>query len=211
MGQRLGVAKQQEHNLGIDPMSAVGTAKSGYDFVTGIFGGGGGEEWKNESKNYQAAPDDKVTFFEHSEYRGSYKSYGPGQSVSNLKNIGFNDKISSIKVPEGLRVVAYEDAGFSGSSKTITSDVDFNDQRFNDRISSFRIEGQAVQPSPTYQQPQTGSGQQQSSGGSSTSNLPANMNVTTAGMSPVAKYLMIGLGISALGGAAWYGIQQTKN
>jgi hypothetical protein len=47
--------------------------------------------------------------------------------------------------------------------------------------------------------------------GQQNSSVPTNMNMMTAGMSPVAKYAMIVLGVSALGGAAWYGYENFNN
>ena len=64
-------------------------------------------------------------------------------------HINFDDCISSIRVPPGLRVTVYEDPRFRGASVTFTSDVaDLDDVKgpcgddFDDCISSIRISRQ---------------------------------------------------------------------
>lgn len=147
--------------------------------------GGGGEKWKGEPQNYSSAPDNAVSFFEHSEYRGRYKSFQSGQSVSNLKSRNFNDLISSIKIPRGMQVTVYEDANFQGASRTLQSDTDFNDKSFNDRISSFRVSGTPVAQRSYADKP---AGQQASGSGSRPAGQQAGGMIAGAGS--WAKYLV---------------------
>ena len=53
----------------------------------------------------------------------------------------FDEKISSIKVPEGTLVILYEDEGFKGAHKIIYSDWEATgkDEGWNDEISSIRM------------------------------------------------------------------------
>jgi len=128
--------------IGFDP---VGSITGGIvDGIGGAFGGlfgGGGEEWKQEQRNYDSAPDNKVTVFQHSEYRGSFQSFASGTRVANLGELGFHDEISSIKVPKGLVVTVYANENFGGASRSFSHDVDFNDQAWNDRIDSLEVSG----------------------------------------------------------------------
>ncbi|CCY70773.1 cellulase (Glycosyl hydrolase family 5) [Eubacterium sp. CAG:161] len=50
-----------------------------------------------------------------------------------------NDQISSVKVPDGYRVILYNDAGFSGGAKTLLQDASGLGD-FNDKTSSIIIE-----------------------------------------------------------------------
>lgn len=52
---------------------------------------------------------------------------------------GFNDRISSIKVPNGLKAVMYEHANRGGRSKTFTSDAQWIGDDFNDIISHIEV------------------------------------------------------------------------
>jgi len=66
-----------------------------------------------------------------------------------LGKLKFDDCISSIRVPPGLRVTVYEDPHYRGASATFTSDVaDLDDVKgpcggdFDDCISSIRVSRQ---------------------------------------------------------------------
>ena len=88
-------------------------------------------------------------FFEHCGYGGAVGHVDPGNSVSSLC-CGWNDKISSIKVPPGVRVTVYEDNNFRGQNMTVTNNIDclVNNRyggrggNWNDQISSIRVDGQ---------------------------------------------------------------------
>lgn len=82
-----------------------------------------------------------VTVYQHN-MKGSSMCLTSDWTVGNLHGWHFNDEISSIVVPEGMRIVVYEHANFEGRSLTIgpgrwtpPSWTDF----WNDRISSIRI------------------------------------------------------------------------
>ncbi len=83
----------------------------------------------------------KATFYENSNYSGwsvalSEGRYDYGTMIS--KGIK-NDQISSIKVADGYKVTLYNDAGFSGSKKTLLTDASGLGD-FNDKTSAIVIE-----------------------------------------------------------------------
>ena len=72
-----------------------------------------------------ASSNAKATFCEHSDYGGWSVSLGEGKyDYSAMVAAGIkNDQISSVKVPDGYRVILYNDAGFSGGAKTLLQDA----------------------------------------------------------------------------------------
>lgn len=73
-----------------------------------------------------------VTVYVHTEYRGEEKSY----PVGDYPEIGldWNDKISSLKIPDGLKVILYEHTNFQGRSLTLnaTWHNNLNDWKLSD-------------------------------------------------------------------------------
>lgn len=94
-----------------------------------------GDSTSNASSNA------KATFCEHSDYGGWSVSLGEGKyDYSVMVAAGIkNDQISSVKVPDGYRVILYNDAGFSGGAKTLLQDASGLGD-FNDKTSSIIIE-----------------------------------------------------------------------
>jgi len=83
----------------------------------------------------------KATFYEHCDYQGRSIQLGQGSYDYNfIHSKGFNDIISSIKVPKGLRVVVFEHDLNNGRSLTL---IDNNpcliNNSFNDIISSIIV------------------------------------------------------------------------
>ncbi|MEM7034885.1 MAG: beta/gamma crystallin-related protein, partial [Chloroflexota bacterium] len=79
-----------------------------------------------------------ATIFEHGSYRGRSQVLPVGLYNINNLSIG-NDRLSSLKVPPGLRVTLYQHGNFQGASRAYTSDVAFTTD-FNDQTSSIRVE-----------------------------------------------------------------------
>lgn len=90
----------------------------------------------------------RVWLYEHSSFRGRVISYGRngGQfgggfvGYTDLRERGFNDIISSIKMSEALQAKVYEHANRGGKSKTFTSDTSYVGNDWNDIISSLDIQ-----------------------------------------------------------------------
>ncbi|MGH7026457.1 beta/gamma crystallin-related protein [Brevundimonas sp.] len=89
-------------------------------------GGGGGGGWGNAS----------ITVYRDANYRGQSMTFR--QEVSNLRNSGLNDVISSLRLGRGDWEVC-TDAYFRGNCQIISGDVrDLRSNGLNDRISSLR-------------------------------------------------------------------------
>lgn len=66
--------------------------------------------------------------------------------MGNLSRVG-NDKISSIKIQPGYKVIAYQDDSFQGASRTYKSSISFT-SNFNDQISSIKVVKHTSTPPP---------------------------------------------------------------
>jgi len=95
-------------------------------------------EEKNQSSNYNnnqnTLIDSKVTIYVDGNYKGQAVSLLPG-TYSSMQQIGFPNKaLSSLTVPEGFRVVLYENENFVGKKYTITqSKTGFSFSGWNDK------------------------------------------------------------------------------
>jgi Peptidase inhibitor family I36 len=98
----------------------------------------------------------RIILYQHADFQGSFLVLYPGDSIDNLsgKNYpnggGLNDTISSVRVEGGAAVFVYEQARFRGAVMRVTENArdltarslpDNPKLSWNDRISSFRVEG----------------------------------------------------------------------
>ena len=90
--------------------------------------------------------EDRVCVYQHAEYRGNSRCFDAGDEVPDLRQIGWNDGISSIRVFGRTRIAVYEDAGFQGQRLIVEQDIPDLTQvsaggraTWNDRISSVRV------------------------------------------------------------------------
>ena len=80
----------------------------------------------------------EVCFYRHYNYRGTVMCAGTGGTdYPEIDAVDLNDKFSSVKVPSGFQVVAFEHPGYSGEARLYTGDVPKIGDGFNDVISSF--------------------------------------------------------------------------
>lgn len=87
-------------------------------------------------------PTEAATFFEHTEYGGSFATLGVGSyTLADLEARGVaNDWVSSLWVPAGLEVQLFSDDGFGGTQLTLTSSIrSLPDFGANDTLSSVII------------------------------------------------------------------------
>jgi len=81
----------------------------------------------------------EVTIYEHGNYEGRSQKLGPGRYNIGDLSIG-NDCLSSLKIPEGVRVTLYEHADFEGDVRIFDADTPWVGNDFNDKTSSILIE-----------------------------------------------------------------------
>jgi urease subunit beta len=86
-----------------------------------------------------------VTIYEDVDFKGNRKELDEGEY--NIYDLGIGDnKLSSLTVPAGMKVIVYEYEDFRGRSKTFTSNVKdlrkvkVEGKSFNNATSSIRIE-----------------------------------------------------------------------
>jgi hypothetical protein len=92
-----------------------------------------------------ARREDRVCVYQHTNYQGHSQCWDAGDEIVDLKQIGWNDGISSIRTFGGTRLAVYEHSGFQGRRLIVDSDipdlthVNTDGSHWNDRISSVRI------------------------------------------------------------------------
>jgi len=79
-----------------------------------------------------------VTLYEHANYKGKHITLST--SSSSLAPLKFNDKVSSIKIPKGLKVYLYQHDKYKGKEKLLTSDQkDLHTISWGDSASSIKV------------------------------------------------------------------------
>lgn len=86
--------------------------------------------------------DNIASLYADSDYRGYSKSLGEGSyTQADLAMYGISAKdISSLKVTKGFKITLYENADFTGDSKSWPTDASFVGEDWNDKACSVRIE-----------------------------------------------------------------------
>lgn len=81
-------------------------------------------------------------FYRDAGFSGGSFCLNRGAQIRNLGNsAGWNDSISSIRIPWGFRVTVCQHADYQGFCQTYSSDVfNFADIGFNDQISSIYVQ-----------------------------------------------------------------------
>ncbi|MEZ5035626.1 MAG: hypothetical protein R2796_11590 [Chitinophagaceae bacterium] len=94
----------------------------------------------NTGVNTLSSINERVKIFVDTDYKGQYVTLLPG-SYSSMTQIGFPDNaLSSLILPEGFRVVLYEEENFGGQSYTINrSKTRFYFSGWNDKTSSIKV------------------------------------------------------------------------
>jgi hypothetical protein len=89
---------------------------------------------------------DRVCVYQHVNYQGNSKCFDSGDDERDLKSIGWNDGISSIRTFGRTRMAVYEDSEFRGERLIVDHDLPDltridadNRSNWNDRISSLRV------------------------------------------------------------------------
>jgi len=85
-------------------------------------------------------PGSGACFFQDVDFRGEYFCVGAGENVGRVPD-DMNDRISSIRIFGRAEVAVFRDVRFGGGSARFGHSVrDLRDERWNDRISSMRVE-----------------------------------------------------------------------
>lgn len=89
----------------------------------------------------EATPRSGVCFYENINFGGRYFCSSTGESLSQVSS-GNNDEVSSMRVFGDAVVTVYNDRNFRGQSRVVDTNVrDLRSLSFNDRISSYRVDG----------------------------------------------------------------------
>jgi hypothetical protein len=112
-------------------------------FGRGGRGGRGGDDGGRDGGPFWGRPQVPsvgVCFYRDSDFRGDYFCARRGSSAEVPP--GANDQISSIRLFGDAEVVVFRDINYQGSSRVFERDVrDLRRSGWNDRISSFTVEG----------------------------------------------------------------------
>lgn len=93
----------------------------------------------NNNNNYNSS-DGRVTIYDQCNYGGQAVPLNTGRY--NYNSMGLqNDRISSIRVPRGYKVIAYAAKDYQGPSATFSYDVSCLNGEWNNQISSIIVEG----------------------------------------------------------------------
>jgi peptidase inhibitor family I36 len=85
-------------------------------------------------------PGSGACFFQDSDFRGDYFCVPAGEDVGRVPD-EMNDRISSIRVFGRAEVIVFGDIRFRGGSARFDRNIrDLRDERWNDRISSLRVD-----------------------------------------------------------------------
>lgn len=103
--------------------------------VIAVFGGYG------NSTPPIPATTDYITVYQDCNYTGHSGGLTVGDyTLTQLNALGVaNDAISSIKIAQGFKVIAFQDNNFTGASVTLTADSSCLDASWNDKISSIKV------------------------------------------------------------------------
>jgi hypothetical protein len=103
----------------------------------GVDGYSDPNHWCSNVKNFF---NPKVIVYEHANYQGRKLELDPGKYDYNfISRNGFNDIISSMKIPNGWKVEAYEHAGYQGRKWVFNSDTNWVGNDANDIFSCLVV------------------------------------------------------------------------
>ena len=102
------------------------------------FGGGGGRDDRDDRDNRPSR--DRVCVYEDINYGGRSQCWNADEDARNLNGLGWNDRISSVRVFGRARVEFYRDADYRGGQIRLNRDTpDLGSLNWSDQISSFQV------------------------------------------------------------------------
>jgi hypothetical protein len=97
--------------------------------------------------------EDRVCVYQHTNYQGHSMCWDAGEEIDDLRQVGWNDGISSIRTFGRTRLAVYEHSRFQGERLIVDGDISDLTQvglngrsNWNDRISSVRVGGEWGRP-----------------------------------------------------------------
>jgi hypothetical protein len=94
----------------------------------------------NDQRNNNSSSD-YITIYEHCDFRGDSRDVLVGD-FRNMRSVNFrNDSVSSVKVPNGMDLVIYQDDDFRGGYARINQNISCFDRQWNDKVSSLKVSG----------------------------------------------------------------------
>jgi hypothetical protein len=104
----------------------------------GFFGNTGRDDRGEERDNRPAR--DRICVYENVNFGGRSQCWNADEDVRNLSGMGWNDRISSIRVFGRARLEVYRDADYRGQRMRIDRDTaDLGAINWSDQISSFQV------------------------------------------------------------------------
>ncbi len=118
-----------------------GEVTQGAKIIQSWWHGGENQQWliTEATENRMEALSSKVKIFDQANFAGASHEVGIGSYDIDKLGIG-GDKISSLKVPAGLRVTLYEHPTFRGRGKKFLADASYVGDDFNNIASSMLVE-----------------------------------------------------------------------
>ena len=115
--------------------------EAGAKLIQFPFHGGGNQRFRlAEVRPISEIFNASATLFENPDFGGKSLTLGVGcYGIADLNAIG-NDKVSSLKVPRGLRVTLCQHVDYKGRRKSFTADTPYVGDDFNDITSSVMVE-----------------------------------------------------------------------
>jgi hypothetical protein len=103
--------------------------------LAGVVSPAAAQRWERDRE-----PRDGVCVYKDADFRGERLCVQAGESLGSLPR-GLNDEISAIRIFGRAVVTVYRDRNFRGRATRFDFDVrDLQDERWNDRVSSLRVE-----------------------------------------------------------------------
>ena len=100
----------------------------------------GGGNPRQAARRPPARGGNAVRLFADGNYRGRSVALGPGNyDIKHLSRTIGNDKLSSLRVPPGWKVVLFQHAGFRGRKYVVNGNVPMLGGGFNDQAASARV------------------------------------------------------------------------
>ena len=122
----------------IDSFQVLGAGRRGRG--RGLFGQNNGRNDDDRDDRDNRPARDRICVYEGINYGGRSQCWNTDEEENNLNGLGWNDRISSVRVFGRARVELYRDAGFRGGRIRLDRDMsDLGAVNWSGQISSFQV------------------------------------------------------------------------